>query len=60
MKIQDKARVLRESIVARNNERKRLRGPVNLKYAIADSITMLDRTTWHKLTSAASFFMSHG
>lgn len=41
-------------------ERKRLRGPAELQYAIADRIGMLDADTWNSLTEGAGFFMSRG
>ena len=41
-------------------ERKRLRGPAELQYAIADRIGMLDAGTWDALTESAGFFMSRG
>ncbi|HEY1121786.1 MAG TPA: hypothetical protein VGE67_09305 [Haloferula sp.] len=41
-------------------ERKRLRGPAELQYAIADRIGMLDAATWDSLTEISGFFMSRG
>lgn len=39
-------------------ERRRLRGPANLHYAIADSLSMLDCTVWQRLAEPMGFFMS--
>ena len=52
MKILDKVR----GVLA---ERKRLRGPTRLHYAIADRLSMLDAGAWRALTADASFFLSH-
>lgn len=59
MKIVAKAREIGATIAAVREERRRLRGPANLRYAIADSITMLDADQWRGLTAGASFFLSH-
>ena len=59
MTLAAKARSLGASLLAIHEERKRLRGPANLQYAIADSISMLDAGHWRSLTSGASFFLSH-
>ncbi len=58
MKLVDKARAVKAGITAKTNTRKRLRGPANLQYAIADSICLLDKTAWHAITGDACFFMS--
>ena len=58
MTIAAKARAIGASLLSIHEERKRLRGPANLQYAIADSITMLDAGHWASLTSGASFFLS--
>ncbi len=42
----------------RQKERKRLRGPADLYYAIADSIHMLDGASWQELAAQSGFFMS--
>jgi predicted N-acyltransferase len=39
-------------------ERRRLRGPANLHYALADSISMLDRSVWQQVAGPMGFFMS--
>src|SRR5215831_11331468 len=41
-------------------ERKRLRGPAQVHYAIADRLAMLDPGAWRELTAGAGFFLSHG
>jgi predicted N-acyltransferase len=41
-----------------SHERKRLRGPAGLQYAIADSIAMLDAAAWQHIAQPAGFFMS--
>lgn len=55
MKIISKALALREAVA----ERRRLRGPAKLEYAIADRLAMLDAGAWNLLTADAGFFMSH-
>ncbi|MEO5917434.1 MAG: GNAT family N-acetyltransferase [Luteolibacter sp.] len=55
MKILSKARAIRDAVA----ERKRLRGPAQLEYAIADRLAMLDAGAWNVLTADAGFFMSH-
>ena len=55
MKIISKALAIREAA----SERKRLRGPARLEYAIADRLAMLDAGAWNLLTADAGFFMSH-
>jgi hypothetical protein len=59
MGIATKARSLGASLIALHAERKRIRGPANLQYAIADSISMLDAGHWRALTAGASFFLTH-
>jgi len=39
-------------------ERRRLRGPAHLHYALADSISMLDRSVWQQVAGQMGFFMS--
>lgn len=46
-------------LAERSSIRKRLRGPANLKYAIADSITMLDPVAWRSATADGSLFLSY-
>jgi hypothetical protein len=59
MNIPDTLRSLTSALALRNRERKRLRGPAHLQYAIADSITMLSPEVWQGLTADAGFFMSY-
>ncbi len=59
MKLTEKARALGAKLVERNHTRKRLRGPAHLHYAIADSITLLDRAAWLQTTADAGLFLSH-
>ncbi|PWF48610.1 GNAT family N-acetyltransferase [Massilia glaciei] len=59
MNIPEKLRSITSSLTERSSERKRLRGPANLYYAIADSIGMLDAQAWKNLGDASGFFMSH-
>ncbi|MES3024811.1 MAG: GNAT family N-acetyltransferase [Pseudomonadota bacterium] len=58
MNIPDKLRAITSSLSERSSERKRLRGPANLYYAIADSIGMLDAQAWQALGAECGFFMS--
>ncbi|MES2932579.1 MAG: GNAT family N-acetyltransferase [Pseudomonadota bacterium] len=58
MSIADTLRSVKASLVERSKERKRLRGPANLYYAIADAIGMLDSGAWDELVQEAGFFMS--
>jgi Acetyltransferase (GNAT) domain len=58
MNISDKLHSIKTSLTERSNERKRLRGPADLHYAIADSIGMLDAGTWRQLADQSGFFMS--
>lgn len=58
MKILEKARAIRASMVQKRTERKRLRGPARLQYAVADRIAMLNADAWDALVSDAGFFMS--
>jgi predicted N-acyltransferase len=59
MKIQQKLRSVKTALSERREVRKRLRGPAQLRYAIADSIGMLDAQAWKGLTGQASFFLSY-
>jgi len=60
MKIQQKLRSVKTALSERREVRKRLRGPAQLRYAIADSIGMLDPQAWKGLTAQSGFFLSHG
>jgi len=59
MKLAAKARAMRDALAEKNSERKHLRGPARLHYAIADKLAMLDAGARHALTADAGFFMSH-
>ena len=59
MKIQQKLRSVKTALSERREVRKRLRGPAELRYAIADSIGMLDSAAWKGLTEAAGFFLTY-
>ena len=50
MKLADKARAIRATLI----ERKRLRSPAQLRYAIADGIGMLNPVAWDALTCDAA------
>lgn len=58
MKLTEKARALGAKLAERSSTRKRLRGPAHLHYAIADSITMLDRNAWQQASGQAGLFLS--
>jgi len=58
MNIPDKIKSIKSALTARSQVRKQLRGPADLYYAIADSITMLDRGAWQGLVKDAGFFLS--
>ena len=58
MKITDKVRSLRSSLLEKGQERKRLKRAAQLQFAIADSLTMLNTEAWKDLTRYSSFFMS--
>jgi predicted N-acyltransferase len=60
MSLASQARALGASLLATRAARKQLRGPANLNYAIADSITMLADDHWRALTASGSFFLSPG
>lgn len=60
MNIPEKLRSIKASLSERSRERKRLRGPADLNYAIADSIELLDAAAWQALAQHAGFFMSFG
>jgi hypothetical protein len=59
MNLLDKARTLHRALAETSKARKRLRGPAHLRYAIADTLAMLDSGAWRALTADAGFFMSH-
>ncbi|GAB2889034.1 hypothetical protein GCM10027046_16860 [Uliginosibacterium flavum] len=58
MKISDRLGALKQSITHRHQERRRLRGPADLHYAIADSISMLNAADWLAATAHSSYFLS--
>ncbi len=58
MNIVDKAKALRQSMAANKSEKKKLREPSRLNFAIADSISLLDATAWAHATTHNGFFMS--
>ncbi|HEX7643384.1 MAG TPA: GNAT family N-acetyltransferase [Burkholderiaceae bacterium] len=58
MKLTEKARALGAKLAERNSTRKRLRGPAHLRYAVADSIAMLDRDAWQQATDRSGLFLS--
>jgi predicted N-acyltransferase len=58
MRIPARLRSLTTSLSERSERRKRLRGPADLRYAIADSIGMLDAGAWERLAADSGFFMS--
>jgi predicted N-acyltransferase len=60
MNIPEKIKSLKTAFAERSQVRKQLRGPADLKYAIADSIGMLDRAAWQELVKDSGFFMSAG
>lgn len=60
MNIPDKIKSLKNAFAQRSEVRKQLRGPANLYYAIADSISMLDAGAWQELVKDSGFFMSAG
>jgi hypothetical protein len=59
MKIQQKLHSVKTALSERRAVRKRLRGPAQLRYAIADAIGMLDAAAWRGLTAGAGFFLSY-
>lgn len=58
MNIPGKLKAITASMVEKGKERKRLRGPADLYYALADSISMLNETAWQGLADQSGFFMS--
>ena len=58
MNLLDKARRLTTKLKDRGQVRKKLRGPADFRYAIADSITMLNREAWTRAAARGGFFMS--
>ncbi|MCA1855597.1 GNAT family N-acetyltransferase [Massilia oculi] len=58
MRLPEKLKAFGVSCSDHLQERKRLRGPAGLCYAIADSIAMLDRQAWQGLADGAGFFLS--
>jgi len=57
-KLLDKARATARQLKDRGDIRKRLRGPAQLTYAIADSIAMLSPEAWTQAAARSGFFMS--
>lgn len=51
--------MMKTSLRERSAVRKRLRGPANLQFAIADRIGMLNAEAWQALTAQSGFFLSH-
>ena len=60
MNIPEKIKSIKNAFAARSQVRKQLRGPAQLCYAIADSISLLDRSAWETLVKDAGFFLSAG
>jgi hypothetical protein len=58
MKLPPSLRAIGSALAERRAIRKRLRGPANLHYAIADSIDMLNPHTWASLAGNNGFFLS--
>ena len=58
MKLPATLQSITSALRERQKERKRLRGPADLYYAIADSISMLDGASWQELAAQSGFFMS--
>ncbi|MES2899838.1 MAG: GNAT family N-acetyltransferase [Pseudomonadota bacterium] len=58
MTIPTKLRSIGAALKQRSQVRKQLRGPADLQYALADSISMLDTEAWNSLTAQSGFFMS--
>ncbi len=62
MNIAEKARALKAKLSSRNTTRstirKRLRGPTNLQFALADSIALLNAEAWDGVAADAGFFLS--
>lgn len=57
-KILEKVRTTAAQLKVRGELRKRLRGPAQLQYAIADSISLLSADAWHAATANSGFFLS--
>ncbi len=58
MKILDKAKALGRELTARRTEKKKLRGPTGLQFAIADRIQLLNPDAWDRAAARVGFFMS--
>ena len=58
MNLLEKARHVAATLKGRGALRKKLRGPADLQYAIAESIGMLNRDAWQKAAAGGGFFMS--
>lgn len=58
MGLRSKVAAIAERLTSRHRTRRALRGPAALRYAIADSVAMLDSNAWDAVTSDAGFFLS--
>ena len=58
MGILDKVRAASQKLSATQRDRKRLRGPAELGFAIADSIHLLNDHAWDRATAQAGVFLS--
>lgn len=58
MGLRAKVAAIAEALGARRSKRRALRGPAALRYAIADSVGMLDSNAWDAVTSESGFFLS--
>ena len=58
MKLLNKAKAAAAAIKDKVDTRKQLRGPADLRYAIADTISALNPEHWRAITQNASLFMS--
>lgn len=58
MKIKDKIAKLSEANRLKRTAKKRLRGPTDLNFAIADRIGLLNESAWDSITAPSGFFLS--
>ena len=58
MGILDKVRAAKEKLAATQRDRKRLRGPAEFTFAIADSIHLLNDQAWDQAAAHAGVFLS--
>jgi hypothetical protein len=56
--LRERARSLKTKLTSRRTERKTLRGPASLQYALADTINALHPTLWAQASANGGFFMS--